>query len=144
VNDLPKLVAVTPVGERVKIKIRREGKVKTFTVKIGELKEEIVAKEKIAPVHDLGIEVSEITPSMASRLGINKGMVVARVTRGSPAYEAGLRRGDVILEISKKSIMNADDYYKIMQQAKPGDTLLFFIKRQEGTLFIPLQTPKGG
>ncbi|CAD7778401.1 PDZ domain protein [Candidatus Methanoperedenaceae archaeon GB50] len=93
--------------------------------------------------YDLGIEVTEITPSIAARLGIDKGVVISRVRPGSLAYEAGLRRGDVILEINKKPIIKLDDYYQAIKRLKPGESVLFLVKRQEGTLFIPLQIPKG-
>jgi len=143
-SDLPRLVAMTPVGEKVKVKVWRDGKEKTFTVTIGQLQEEAVAKEKAAPAgYDLGIKVTEITPSIAARLGIGKGVVISRVRPGSLAYEVGLRRGDVILEINKRPIIKLDDYYQAIKRLKPGDSVLFLVKRQEGTLFIPLQIPEG-
>ena len=143
-NELPRLVAVTPVGEKVKIKVWREGKKKTFTVTIGELKEEMAEKQMVAPTgYNLGIEVTEITPSIAARVGIDKGVVISRVRPGSLAYEAGLRRGDVILEINRRPIIKLDDYYQAIKRLKPGESVLFLVKRQEGTLFIPLQIPKG-
>jgi len=143
-NQLPRLVAVTPVGEKVKIKVWRDGKEKTFTVTIGELKEEMAEKQMVAPTgYDLGIEVTEITPSIAARVGIDKGVVISRVRPGSLAYEAGLRRGDVILEIDRRPIIKLDDYYQAIKRLKPGQSVLFLVKRQEGSLFIPLQIPKG-
>jgi len=52
-----------------------------------------------------------------------------------------LRRGDIILEINRKSIKSLEDYYKLIQQAKPGKILLFLVRRQDMTIFIPVQVP---
>jgi serine protease Do len=143
-NDLPRLVAATTVGKKAQIKVWREGKIKTLDITIGELKEEVTMKQEETPAtYDLGIEVIEITPYMASQLGIDRGVMVNNVKPASPAYEAGLRRGDVILEINKKPILETEDYYKIIKETKPEETLLFLVKRKEVNLYIALAIPKG-
>ena len=76
------------------------------------------------------------------RLGVNRGIVITAIKRGSPAAEAGLRPGDVILEINRQPIRDLKDYYTIIKKTQPGDTLLFLVKRQEGTIFIPVEIPK--
>jgi len=141
-NELPRLVAATPIGEKVRIKVWRNGRIIILNATIGELKEEkTMAKEIPFSPQDLGIEVADITPRLAARLGIDKGVIIIRVRLGSPAAEAGLRRGDVIIEINRHVISNVRDYYKYIQKVRPGDTLLFLIKREEGTLFIPMPIP---
>ncbi|MCD6320509.1 MAG: DegQ family serine endoprotease, partial [Candidatus Desulfofervidaceae bacterium] len=139
-NDLPRLVATTPVGEKATIKVWRNGRTITLTTTIGELKEEKNIAERVTPSQrGLGISVADITPRLAARLGIDKGVIITRIRPGSPAAEADLKRGDVIIEINRHPVNNLKDYYKYIQKAKPGDTILFLIKRKEGTLFIPVQ-----
>ncbi len=142
-NELPRLVANTPVGKEVEVKVWRNGQIKSLRVKVGELKEQALRGEKSVSNHiELGLEVKEITPDLAVRLGVNKGVVITAIKRGSPAAEAGLRPGDVILEINRHPIRDLKDYYTIIKKVKPSDTLLFLVKRQEGTIFIPLEIPK--
>ena len=142
-NELPRLVANTPVGKSVPIKIWRNGKIRQLTVKVGELEEKVAKGERYAP-QDLGLKVEELTPYLAQRLGVKRihGVVITYVVPGSPAHEAGLSRGDIILKINRHPIEDLNDYQEVINSAKPGDTLLFLIERREGTLFVALKVPK--
>ncbi|MCD6255791.1 MAG: DegQ family serine endoprotease [Deltaproteobacteria bacterium] len=143
-NELPRLVANTPVGKSVPIKIWRNGKIKQLTVKVGELEEKVAKGERRYAPQDLGLKVEELTPYLAQRLGVKRihGVVITYVVQGSPAHEAGLSRGDIILKINRHPIEDLNDYQDIINSAKPGDTLLFLIERREGTLFVALKVPK--
>ncbi len=59
----------------------------------------------------LGVEVQDLTPEIAHMLGIEpgKGAVVTRVQADSPADSAGLKPGDVIIEINGKTVQNEQD-----------------------------------
>ncbi|MDL1972089.1 MAG: DegQ family serine endoprotease [Deltaproteobacteria bacterium] len=143
-NELPRLVANTPVGKSVPIKIWRNGKIKQLTVKVGELEEKVAKGERRYAPQDLGLKVEELTPYLAQRLGVKRihGVVITYVVPGSPAHEAGLSRGDIILKINRHPIEDLNDYQEVINSAKPGDTLLFLIERREGTLFVALKVPK--
>ncbi|MFQ6111038.1 MAG: Do family serine endopeptidase [Nitrospinota bacterium] len=60
----------------------------------------------------LGISIQELTPRLARHFGYRGkgGVLVAHVIPGSPAEEAGLRRGDIILAIGNKEVESRDDY----------------------------------
>jgi len=142
-NDLPIVVARAPVGKKVSVIVLRDGKEVELSVAIGELKEEEVfasAKGK----GDLGLTVQKLTPQIAESLGLDRaeGVVVTMVEPGSPADEAGLRRGDVILEIDRKSIRKPADYEKaiINIKKKKGKGVLFLVRRGETTLFLALKS----
>ena len=143
-NELPRLVANTPVGKSVPIKIWRNGKIKQLTVKVGELEEKVAKGERRYAPQDLGLKVEELTPYLAQRLGVKRihGVIITYVVPGSPAHEAGLSRGDIILKINRHPIEDLNDYQEVINSAKPGDTLLFLIERREGTLFVALKVPK--
>ena len=143
-NELPRLVANTPVGKKVSIKVWRDGKTRELKVKVGELEEELVRKEKVYTPKDLGLQVETLTPYLAQKLGTGRlqGVIITGVVTGSPAYEAGLKRGDVILKINNHSIRDLDDYQEVISGIKPGDTLLLLIERRKGTLFVALKVPK--
>ncbi len=64
-----------------------------------------------------------LTPEIAESLGIDsdvKGVVVAGVEPGSPADDAGLQRGDVILEVNRKAVENVGDYRKALEEGREG------------------------
>jgi serine protease Do len=140
-SELPYIVASTPVGKSVTVEVIRKGDRKTFQVKIGELKEEkqagVVSKAK----PQLGMSVEEITPELAKNFGLTEttGVVVVQVEEGTPAAEAGLRAGDVILEIDQDPVENIRRFNQKMETYEKGDTILFLVKRQGATLFLTLK-----
>ena len=140
-SQLPYLVGSTPVGQVTTVDVIRKGEKQSFEVKIAELKEENVSQavSKERPV--LGMTVQEITPEIAQKLGLKEksGVVILRIKDYSPAAEAGLRPGDVILEMDNMAIPNIDTFNKKIQEYKKGSAVLLLVKRQDSTLFLTLK-----
>jgi serine protease Do len=140
-DDLPYIVATTPVGKKVDVEIIRDGRKKTLEVKVGEMVEEgaPVAVSEAEP--ELGMVVKKITPELARSLNLpqDEGLVITEVEQNSPAAEAGLRPGDMILEMDQSSVKELDDFNKKMEDYKPGDTVLFLIQRGGNTLYLTLK-----
>ncbi len=142
-HDLPRIVANTPPDKKVKLKVIRNGKEVVLNVKLGELKEEKLAKKD---AHEesgkLGLTVKEITPDIAGRFGIedSSGVIIVSVKAGSPADNAGLRRGDVIKEINHNEVTDLKDYLKALDNLKKSDVVLFRILRGRGSLYIAVKT----
>jgi serine protease Do len=90
---------------------------------------------------ELGLTVQRLTPQMAESLGLDKteGVVVTAVEPGSVADEAGIRRGDVIMEVDRKGIRNLDDYKKAVAGIRKGRGVLFLVRRGDSTLFLALK-----
>ncbi len=144
-NELPYLVAAIPVGKTVTVEVVRDGAKKRFEVKIQELKEEEGESPMLSEQGaKLGMVVEEITPALAMNFGLSEksGLVVTQVDNGSPAAEAGINPGDIILEVDRQSIKNIRDYDKKMGTYKPGDAILFLVKHQGKTLFLTVKVPK--
>ena len=126
-RELLNAVGKAEVGRKVKIEVLRDKKMITLEVEIGarpeKLEEEAQAKE--SPSQWRGLQVEDLTPDTASRLGIEekKGVVVVDVVADSSADEANIVAGDVILEINKQPVRNISDYQKITRALK-GDVLL--------------------
>jgi serine protease Do len=146
---LPAMVAQTPVGEKVQVVLIREGKEMTLTVKVGTMPEEETAAGGGGGGADegseLGLTVQEITPELADSLGLDqkKGILVANVEPGSPADAADLRRGDIILEVDRKSVVEKEKYNQIVKEIlAKGDNLLLLIKRDKHTRFVVLTPHK--
>jgi serine protease Do len=141
--ELPYIVASTPVGKLVKVDVIRKGERKSFEVKIGELKEKNVRQAEVQEKSKLGLTVREITPEIAKSLQLTErsGVVITEVQDSSPAADAGLKPGDVILELDHASIPNVDTFDKKIQEYKKGDIILLLVKRQNSTLFLTLKVP---
>jgi len=143
-TDLPLIVARTPIGKSADVKIIRNGKVQTMSVTIGELKDEEVQVAKGSSA-ELGMAVQNLTPDIAESLGVDpktKGVVVASVEPGSPADEAGLQRGDVVLEVNRQSIENESAYGKAIKKIEKGKSVLLLVRRGDNTIFMALKSPK--
>lgn len=139
-NQVPILVARTKVGKAVNVTVMREKKQIPITVKIGELKDQKIVAS--GPKEGkLGLTVQDLTPQLAESLGISRtnGVVVTVVQPQSVASEAGLRRGDVILELNQKAITNSNSFQKAVNEAKPDSNLLFLIRRGDSNLFLALK-----
>ena len=117
-------MARTPVGKSVTLKVIRDKKRENVSVTIAELKdEEERRRARRARDEDLGLTVQTLTPEIAENLGLErglKGVVVTQVEPGSPADEAGLRRGDVILEVNREPVKDADAYRKAVEGRGQG------------------------
>ena len=88
----------------------------------------------------------EITPAVAGRFGIDeetKGVIVIKVDPGSRAFEAGLRPGDVILQINQKGmqkdIATIEDYKKAASKIRGKERILLLIKRKGEDLFVTIK-----
>ena len=84
------------------------------------------------------MEVSELNRELARKYGISesRGVLVTYVENNSPAERAGIREGDVIIEVNRESVMNLDEYYEAVKEAKKGDKILFWIKRGRNRLLL--------
>ena len=131
-KDLPRIVASTPVGKTVTVKLLRDGKEVERQAKVGEMEEENTSETAKSPIHpSLGVTVQNLTPQIARELGLKKsaGVVVTGVEPGSPAAEAMIQAGDVIQAVNRKPVKNVDDFVKIVEKAKGGGSLLLLVQR---------------
>ena len=139
-NELPFIVASTPVGRDVTVEVIRKGEKKSFEVQIAKLDEAQERKEPVEEKSDLGMTVNEITPELARQFGLSEesGLVVVQVEDNSPAAEAGIRQGDIIMEIDQEPVESVDAYRKRIRRYKKGDTILFLVRRSGATLYLTL------
>jgi serine protease Do len=142
-HDLPVKVAATPVGEEVKVKIMRDGQEKLISVKVGRLESSptLLGDSAGHGQGKWGLQLHELNPQLEQQLGIDAedGVAVVGVEPGSSAAEAGIRQGDVIIEVNKQPISSIDDVKEQLSQSKNKDRLLLLVQRQDGTLYIPLE-----
>jgi serine protease Do len=140
-DELPKLVASAPVGTKARLKVLRKGKEKSLTVELGELEAtaQVARAEPETKPGAYGLQVRTVTPEIAQELGLDEpaGVVVGTVEPGSPAEKAGLRRGDVILEVNQESIDDAAEFREALEEAERGALLL--VSRGGSQIYVPLK-----
>ena len=142
-KELPRIVASTPVGKSVMVKIARDGKVTDRQVKLGEMEEKAEVAKTPSTHKRLGIAVQNLTPEIAKGLGLKKetGVVVTQVEPGSPASDAGIQTGDVIREVNRKPVKDVEDFVQKIEKVKDQDSVLLFVQRGQNSLFAAV-TPK--
>ena len=145
---LRNMVAQTLVGKVVDVKVMREGQEKVLKVSIGELPAEVSKggeKEETAGGVFEGITVQDLTPEFRERLDIPdkvKGVMVASVESGSIGEESGLKAGDVILEINRKSTTKLKDFTRVVSEIKKGEGVLLLVYREGMTIFVTISPGK--
>jgi serine protease Do len=80
----------------------------------------------------LGITVTAIPQSVATKLGIQGGVTVSAVTPGSFADEIGLGKGALIIEINRQPVTDESSYRSIVSRIKTGDDVVFVVRDPRG------------
>ena len=141
-QDMPSLVADTPPGQRITLKIAREKNEQIVTARVREFPEE---REVISQAEgkdtDLGIRVQKVTPELSRRQGLSttKGVIVVEVKPGSPADQAGIEPGDIIREVNQRPVNTVKDFENSVRQSKKGDRLLLLVQRGDNAVFFALK-----
>jgi serine protease Do len=139
---LPAMVGQTAVDTKAQVIVFRDGKEKELTITIGQLKEDDLTKEAEEETSQLGMTVQELTPELSKSLKMEEesGVIISSVEQGSPAAQAGLRRGDIILEVNRQEIATIKDYSAAMGDLGEKGSVLFLIKRDKHTRFVVIKT----
>jgi len=141
-RDLSSWVAQTAVGQEAKVTILREGNEKQLTLRIEKLASE-KAKSETSPSFDQGkwgLGLEDLNPQMKGLLTPKSidGAMVANVQPGSPADQAGVRPGDILLTVNRQPVHSAKGAVEAISKAKDTDPLLLLLRREEGTFFAAL------
>ncbi|MCS6914445.1 MAG: PDZ domain-containing protein [Myxococcales bacterium] len=148
-RDVQRQVLSRNVGDTVVLNVWRDGKSLTIQVKAGELPNDDKAvvsgggtDEQGKTRARLGLSLQTLTPQLAERLGlkVQAGVLISGVKPGSPASEANLARGDVILEIDKKPVRTVEEAIKALSTERPGGHVLL-VQKGDQAFFVLLQPP---
>ena len=144
-------VARTKPGESVTVKVIRDGSTKKLDVTVKELpgaeqeaKAEAGHPDKGEALK--GVAVADLDAKLRRKFNIPenvRGAIVAEVEDGSAAAEAGLKAGDVILEINKQPVKGSEDAVRLTERPKDKTTLLR-IWSQGGSRFLVVDESHAG
>ena len=147
-SELPRLVASMKVGQKITIKIKRDGKDMTVTPVIGKLKADEAEtkaqaqeeKQSSNKPDKLGFMVETLSKSEAERRELDyaekRGVIVTKVDPSSKAAEK-ISRGDIILEVNKTRVRNLSEYSKVLESIQKNDSVLLLVERPNaGSLYI--------
>ena len=121
----------TYIGYGFAIPINKIKKVVTDLKKKGKVSHEITA----------GFDVQPVDARIAQYLGLKqvKGVIVSDIHPDGPAVAAGLKIGDVVLEVNGEKVNSDNDILAIMVESSPGDYLKFKVYRNHTTIDISLK-----
>jgi serine protease Do len=144
-SDLPPLVGQTPPGTRARLSVLRQGESRTLTLTIGELPEETAAARSPPPgvpgTGVLGMQLRELTPAQKKQLGVSHGVLVDAVGEG-PGHKAGIRPGDVLLQIQGQAIRSVKELRDRVAQLPRHKPVPVLVRRGAAALFLALRLPE--
>jgi serine protease Do len=144
-SKLPALVAATPIDTTVPVKIVRDGAAQTLSVKVGRMPGARLATEKSEPAEPAqgkwGLALRDLDARTAQRVGVapGAGVLVAGVKPESPADRAGVRPGDLVLEVNRHKVTSVPEAQAAAKQHETGGSLLLLLKRGDASLFAALE-----
>ena len=143
-DDLPRVVATTPVDKKVTVVVIRDGKRIQLHPVIAALEEPDLTqlasgKPPEEGARAFGLTVQNLTPEIAQQLGVDEaqGVVVSGVDPAGPAQQAGVRRGDVIVEVDQHEVTDAASLQERLAAA--DERALLLIRRGENQLYMPIK-----
>lgn len=140
-SNLPPLVGLTPIGSTVETVVIRDGKEQTLNIKIARLDDGNEPNKLAAnsiQKKKLGVAVAALPADERKRLAIDYGVLVQNVQPDSPAANAGIRSGDVILSFNRQQVSDSAQLADLVNAAPTGKPAVVLIKRDNGRLFIPV------
>ncbi len=139
-RELTAKAATLPVGETTKITVTRDGKEKTFDVKVAKrpLTVADAGKPPVEKEGEYGLQVTDLTPEMARRLNTHRatGVVVVGVRPDSKASKAGVQQGDLILEVNRQNVSSTGELKQLLAKHKGGDGVSLLVQRSNAGMVV--------
>jgi len=134
VPDLQRRIAGVAPGQKVRLVVVRDGARQPVTVAIGEMPSEEPTLLAQAGAEGFGLQIEPLAPGAAERLNlpVSQGVLVVDVAAGGPADRAGLRRGDIILEVARQPVADAQSFGQALAAVAPGEAALLYVHRPGG------------
>lgn len=142
-TDLPLFASMAGVGKTVAMKIWRDGKEATVSVKLKEFPDapQPVAATMPADGNDLGLVVADVSPTKSRGVEAAHGVIIKEVDPGGLAARAGLRPGDLIVALNGKEVRLAHTFADTVRTVPSGEVLRIKVSRGGASLLVALRKP---
>jgi serine protease Do len=155
-SGLSRAVAMVPPGKELKLGLVRKGSARTVSVTVAQRPEDesVIGREdweegeasgEGSKTPKLGFKVAGLTPEAARELQLppsTTGVVVTELVTGGPAEQAGVMRGDLILEVNRQPVAKPNDLVALVGKLKDGEMALLRVRRGQVTAYVAV--PVGG
>ncbi len=142
-DDLIRTVSSFEPGSAVRLKVVRDGRPLDVSVKLAERPGRGASDDARRVSGEgtpegqpaIGLDVRDLDRDIARRLGLkgsDRGALVVHVEPLSPAYDAEIRRGYVILEVNRQPVGSAAEYRRLAARARAGEVLTFLVHMASG------------
>ena len=150
-HELQELVERSPFASRQQIAIIRDGHPETLTVEVQSMPTQFdtAARGKAGESEeepgytnrDLGLDLSDLTPAIVSKLGLKgtSGVLITAVSEDGIAAAAGLRKGMVILKVANVAVNSVSEFEKVMKKQSLQEGVLVLVHTAGGNMFRVLQ-----
>jgi serine protease Do len=152
-GDLQVAVSEVAPGTKIQLEVQRNGQPDKVDLTVGEYHhdDEVAASASDESGHArLGISIADLTPDIRQQLNLPsdvQGVAVAQVQPASPAEDAGLAGGNVILELNRQPVKSAEQFRDQVKQLPAGMDLLLLVWANGGSSYRvvhPAGTPSSG
>ncbi len=157
-RTLPRVVAETPIDQKVPVDLWRNGKPMTVQVVVAEMPEEakaaaaqdghhVLPPSAIVDLGGMGMKVAPISDELRTRFKLDakqKGVVVTDVNADGTAADRGLKAGDVIVEVQQQAVSSPGDIQRRLNDARASGkkSALLLVQGKDGMRWVPLPVKK--
>ena len=146
-TSLPPEVGSSDPGEIVTLQVMRDHKKITIKVEVGKLdmqqdaQAQDLAPQPKAPVGPLGMVAIPLTPDQRRDAQVVSGGVLISDIGDGPALRAGIRAGDVLLQINGQQVDSVQRLAEVVTRLTPGASVPLLVQRRGAPLFLALDVP---
>lgn len=136
-NELQAKIGTFNPGDEVNITLWHDGKKKNIDVVLLSAEGQInlssnSKKEELKKgIPNIGMSLKDLSSKQLNQYDLDSGVIVADVDRYSKAAEAGIRPGDVIYEVDKKSVDNVHDFNNMLEDHNKGDVVRLKVRTKQ-------------
>ena len=141
-DELVATVVATRPGTTVPVKILRDKQERTLSITVDELdldeegnraaEQRTTTEPEEEPSQGFGITLTALTPEAARRLRAPsdaQGVLVSEVEQGSPAFRAGIARGDIVLRVNRQQVRTPQEASRVLAAVPSGGTAFLLVLR---------------
>jgi serine protease Do len=144
-SDLPRMVGAAPIGSRATVTVWRRGTQQDLSVTIVEAASDKDAAKNAAQkpkpeqgiVNALGLQVADLSAQQRRQLKLDAGVLVE--ASDAAAARAGVRAGDLILQVNNEEVRDAKQFNAIVARLDPKKSVALLVRRGEATQYVVIR-----